>query len=204
MTCWRPSSTPAAAAASGRGRRNTWPASPTTRRRFPRPSVPPAILTRDRPGPVAAAEKQTRVLHLRCPHCRNPIELVGLAAGGGRLPVLRLDASGWSAGDRPGARTPSRRHAFRPVRADRGRRGRGLRHGLQGPRPAARPHRGHQGPSRRQPGHGRGARPLPPRGPQRRPVAAPGDRRRSTRSASTRACPTWSATSSRGLTLADC
>ena len=65
------------------------------------------------------------------------------------------------------------RREARQVRVARHRRPGGFRHRLQGPRPGAGPHRGHQGAARRQPGRAAGTGPLPARGPQRRPAAAP-------------------------------
>ena len=141
-------------------------------------------------------------VHIRCPHCRNPIELVGLPAGevvcpscGSTFRLERESTAAW--GPRGGQRRLGRFELIETV--GRG----GLRHGVQGPRPAARPHGGHQGPPRRQPGHRRGPGPVPPRGAERRPVAAPGDRAGARGRRARRACPTWSATSSQGVTLAD-
>ena len=140
------------------------------------------------PGAASVAERRgagelrrPQGLHIRCPHCASPVELladtpeedVTCRACGSTFCLVDRERS-----TRRGGQPPVDR-AIRTSRATRRRR---LRYGVEGARSGTRSHRRAQDSASRS-AAGRGDRLLLSRSPRRRPAAASAHRGRSTRSA---------------------
>ena len=130
-------------------------------------------------------------MHILCPHCRNPIELVKLSPHEESSARRAAPAFAWRRSPTTGWERPAGQKLGKFELLERSARGRSAR----STRPATRSWTA-SWPSRcrgRQPGRAAGTRPLPARGAQRRPVAPSGDRAGPRGRPERTACRTWSA-----------